>query len=155
MTQRLGWDDLIIKNLPEQDCLKWLSLWTGWVTGRVQPLYMSKFGDWFLRHPDGSTSELSVLEGTHIKLATTPEEFVALMNTPEWQEDHLLSLVVFQLHKIGLVPAEGQCYGFEPPPMLSGKIEAAHAMIMPIGAWQSVCAQLLGSSPTADTPPLK
>jgi hypothetical protein len=147
MAIQLGWDDLVIQNLQKQDCEKWLGHWSGWVNGRVLPLYMSKFGDWFLRHPDGSTSELSVLEGTCGKIASTPDEFMDLVNSQDWQEQHLLSLIVLQLHERNVAPAEGQCYGLAPHPILSGRIDIDHALIMPIGAWQSVCAQILGSGP--------
>jgi hypothetical protein len=147
MAMQLGWADLLIQNLQRQDCEKWLGHWSGWVNGQVLPLYMSKFGDWFLRHPDGSTSELSVLEGTYRTIASTPDEFMGLVNSQDWQEEHLLSLVVFQLHQRNIVPAEGQCYAFAPHPMISGRIDIEHASTMPIGAWQSICAQTLGSEP--------
>ena len=55
---------------------------------------MSKFGDWFLRRPDGGTDELSVIEGTYTSIASTPEEFKSLVNAKNWQETHLLSLQV-------------------------------------------------------------
>ena len=147
MAIRLGWDDLLIQNLQKQDCEKWLGYWSGWVSGKVLPLYMSKFGDWFLRNPDGSTSELSVLDGTYERVASSPDEFMGLVNSQDWQEEHLLSFIVFQLHERNIVPAEGQCYGFTPHPMLSRRIDINDALIMPIGAWQSICAQMLGSGP--------
>jgi hypothetical protein len=147
MTLQLDWNDLLIQNLQTEDCQKWLGYWSGWVRGRVLPVYMSKFGDWFLRHPDGTTSELSVLEGKYSQVATTPDEFISLVNSRDWQEEHLLSLQVFQLHERGVVPAQGQCYGFAPHPILSGRIDIEHALIMAICAWQSICAQTLGSTP--------
>jgi hypothetical protein len=143
MTIQLGWDDLLVRNLPTNECGGWLANWTGFVTGQVLPLCMSKFGDWFLRHPDGSTSELSVIEGTHAKIASTPDDYLTLMNSQQWQEDHLLSLFVYQLHERKLIPAAGQCYGFAPHPRLSGRIDLNHAIIMEIGAWQAVCAATL------------
>lgn len=108
---------------------------------------MSKFGDWFLRHPDGSTSELSVIEGTYSRIASTPDEFTALVNSQEWQEEHLLSRVVYQLHKRKIIPAQGQCYGFLPHPRLLGRLDSSQALIMEIGAWQAVCASFLNAKP--------
>lgn len=93
MTIQLGWNDLLIRNLAPHQCKRSLAHWSGLITGRVVPLYMSKFGDWFLRRPDGSTSELSVIEGTYSKIASTPDEFTALVNSPEWREDHLRGLL--------------------------------------------------------------
>ena len=137
---QLGWDDLLIQDLRIEDCRKWLGQWSGLVSDRMVPLSMSKFGDWFLRLPDGSTCELSVLEGTYSKIASTPDEFTALMNCQEWQEDHLLSLLVYQLHDRQTIPVKGQCYGFVPHPRLSGRIDANQAVIMEVGAWQAICA---------------
>jgi hypothetical protein len=143
MTIQLGWDDLLIRNLPANECERWLGHWSGWITGLVLPLYMSKFGDWFVRHPDGSTSELSVIEGSYSRIASTPDEFMALVNSREWQEDHLLSLFVYQLHERKMVPVHGECYGFAPHPRLSGRLDINQAMIMEIGAWQAICAATL------------
>jgi hypothetical protein len=140
MAIQLGWEDLLIKDLRTEDSQRWLGKWSGLIGGRVAPVYMSKFGDWFLRHPDGSTSELSVIEGTHSMIASTPDEFMALVNAQEWQEEHLLSLLVYGLHERKTIPGQGQCYGFAPHPLLSGRIDIDQAMIMEIGAWQGICA---------------
>ena len=143
MAIQLTWDDLLIQNLAEQDWNRWLRCWSGLVSGKVSPLGMSKFGDWFLRHPDGSTSELSVLDGTYEKIAATAGEFSALLNLPEWQEEHLLSWHLLQLHERHIIPGQGECYAFAPHPLLTGKIEIDHVTVMPIGAWQTMCAQLM------------
>jgi hypothetical protein len=50
------------------------------------------------------------------------------------------SLLVYQLHERQTIPAQGQCYGFAPHPRLSGRIDVNQAMIVEIGAWQSICA---------------
>ena len=147
MALHLGWDDLLISDFSPEDCERWLAHWSGWVTGRVLPLHMSKFGDWFLRHPDGNTSELSVIEGTYSRIASTPDEFTALVNSQEWQEEHLLSRIVYQLHERKIIPAKGQCYGFPLHPRLLGRLDSSQAMIMEIGAWQAVCASVLSARP--------
>jgi hypothetical protein len=65
---------------------------------------------------------------------------LALVNSQEWQEDHLLSLLIYQLHERQTIPTDGQCYGFVPHPLLSGCIDINQVMIMGIGAWQAICA---------------
>ena len=102
---------------------------------------MSKFGDWFLRRPDGGTDELSVIEGKYSSVASTPEEFTSLVNSQAWQEKHLISFQVAQLHERGIIPQVGQCYGFAPHPALTGRIDIERAMIFDIGVWQHICAQ--------------
>ena len=62
----------------------------------------------------------------------------------DWQEQHLLSLLVFALHERNIIPCNGECYGFAPHRALSGKIDIEHVVVTKIGAWQAICAQTLG-----------
>jgi hypothetical protein len=141
MPSKLTWDDLLIQSIPESEGRTWLGYWSGMVGGRVTPVFMSKFGDWFLRRPDGSTDELSVIEGTYSLVAWTPEEFTSLVNTQAWQEEHLLSFQVARLHERGIIPQPGQCYAFAPHPVFLGRIDIDRVMLMDIGVWQHICAQ--------------
>ena len=141
MATKLTWDELLIQSISESDARTWLGYWSGIVSGKAAPIFMSKFGDWFLRRPDGGTDELSVLEGTCQRIASTAEEFATLVNTPTWQERHLLSFNVWQLHERGIIPQQGQCYAFVPHPMFLGRIDIDYVRLMDIGVWQSLCAQ--------------
>lgn len=131
----------MIQNISESNGRDWLGLWQGTIKSKVAPKFMSKFGDWFLQLPDGSTNELSVIEGTYSKIASTPEEFAGLVNTAKWQEEHLMSLIVQQLHDRKIVAQAGQCCAFVPHPVLAGRIDVDSAMLMDIGVWQHICAQ--------------
>ncbi len=141
MATKLTWNDLLIENISDSDSETWLGYWSGMVTGRVAPVFMSKFGDWFLRRPDGGTDELSVIEGTYRTVASTPDEFGSLVNIQTWQEEHLLSLQVAQLHERGIVPSGEQCYAFAPHPVWVGRIDISTVMLMDINVWQHICAQ--------------
>jgi hypothetical protein len=147
MSPKLTWDDLLIQRLAESDVRTWLGYWPGRITGRVTPVFMSQFGDWFLRRPDGGTAELSVIDGTYLEVASTPEEFASLVNTQSWQEQHLLSLQISQLHERGIIPKPGQCFGFAPHPALLGRIDISRAVLMDIGVWQMICAQHFDTQP--------
>jgi hypothetical protein len=144
MPINLTWDDLMIQKFSESDVRTWLGYWSDMVKGRVAPLFMSKFGDWFLKRADGGTDELSVIEGTYCSIASTPEEFTTLVNTREWQEKHLLSFEVWRLHERVIIPQAGQCYAFAPHPALMGKIAIDRVMLMEIGVWQHICARQFG-----------
>jgi hypothetical protein len=150
MSVKLTWDDLLIQDIADSDASKWLGYWSGWVTGRVAPVFMSKFGDWFLRLPDGSTDELSVVEGTYSTVASTPDEFSSLLNSQNWQEVHLLSQQVAQLHERGIIPLPSQCYALAPHPIFSGRIDIDHVMLMDVGVWQNICAQYFFSNDDAE-----
>lgn len=138
---KLTWDDLLIQEIQAADAQQWIEPWSHMLPESFAPVVMSKFGDWFLRRPDGSTDELSVIEGTLRRVASTPEEFIANVNCTEWQEVHLHSSHVAQLHRRGMVPSAGQCYGFAPHPIFTGRIEIKEARIMSIRVWQSIAAQ--------------
>jgi hypothetical protein len=142
MPVKLTWDDLLIQNIAPAEAVRCLGMWGNLVDRRVAPVFMSKFGDWFLRRPDGSTAELSVIEGTFETVAQTPQEFSTLVNTQHWQELHLLSIHVHDLYQRDLIPGPGQCYGFAPHPAFTGKIDVNTAMIVDIPVWQSICAQI-------------
>jgi hypothetical protein len=145
MADKLTWDDLLIQNISEADAETWLGYWSAKINGRVSPVFMSKFGDWFLRRPDGSTIELSVIEGTCSQVASSPEEFASLVNSQSWQEQHLLSCQIVLLHQRGMIPRAGQCYAFVPHPILLGRIDIERVMLMDVGVWQHICAQMFAS----------
>ncbi len=151
MPAKLTWDDLLIQSISHSDARTWLGYWSGMVRGRVAPVFMSKFGDWFLRRPDGGTDELSVIEGACFQVASTPDEFASLVNMPAWQELRLRSAQVAQLHGLGIIPGPGQCYAFAPHPVFAGRIDIDRVMLMDIGVWQHICAQHFGSEPVRTT----
>jgi hypothetical protein len=143
---KLTWNDLIIQNLQPADVEAWIAPWLHLVNGRFSPVFMSKFGDWYLRRADNSIDELSVIEGTLQRVASTPEEFQANVNSVWWQEHHLLSYQVADLHGRGLVPGPGECFGFAPHPIFVGGIDISTARVMSIRVWQSIAAQAFGYS---------
>lgn len=149
MPLRLTWDNLLIQNIGESDARTWLGYWSGWVPGKVAPVFMSKFGDWLLRRPDGSSDKLSVVEGTYSTIASNPEEFSALVNTSQWQEEHLLWFQIRQLHERGIVPQPGQCYAFTPHPVWVGRIDLEQVIVMDIGTWQHICAETFSGQKSA------
>jgi hypothetical protein len=143
LTIQLSWDDLLIQNISVDNAAAWLAQWPDLVAGRCYPLFLSKFGDWFLRRPDGTTELLDVLEGTITTIAKTPAEFDSMLLDVKWQEEKLLSWLVYQLHEDGLIPGNGQCYGLAPHPRLGGPVHRANVMILDIIVWQTICSQIL------------
>ena len=134
-------DDLLVQSISDSDARTWLGYWPGRVAGGAVPVFISKFGDWFLRRPDDGIDKLSVIEGTCSEVASTHQELNSLLKSQAWQREHLFSFEVLQLCERGLVPQRGQCYGFIPHPALSGHINTNHAMPMEIGLWQHICAR--------------
>ncbi|MCP5091007.1 MAG: hypothetical protein GY949_08815, partial [Gammaproteobacteria bacterium] len=81
MATKLTWDDLLIREIDDEIAAGCLREWEFMLDGRFASVGMSKFGDWFLRRPDGSTDELSVIEGTLTRISGSPDEFTTLLNS--------------------------------------------------------------------------
>lgn len=155
MTAKLTWDDLLIQDISNADFARWMQSWSGVISGRIAPAFMNKFGVWFLRRPEGAVDMLDVFTGQVERMAHSYEAFVADVNDRAWQEIYLLSKHVNALHEAGKIPGPGECYALVPHPALGGPnplagnpIDQRIVMIMQIGAWQSICSQVLsGESP--------
>jgi hypothetical protein len=148
---RLAWSDLIIDDISPDQFRNWLAPWAGIVVGRVSPLFLNKFGFFFLRRPEGHVEVLDVFTGQLDRAADSYDNFVREVNEEWWQEVYLLSELVFQLHAAGKVPGPGQCYAIGPHPTLGGPnpvngdtIDPKFVMVMDVVVWQSLCAQMLG-----------
>jgi hypothetical protein len=147
---RLTWDDLLIQDISPDQFRDWLSPWHGVVTGRVAPAFVSKFGFWFLRRPEGHVEVLDVFAGQLERVADSYDDLIRQANEQRWQEAFLFSELVYELHRADKVPGMGQCYAIVPHPVLGGPnpangdaIDPQLVMVMDMPLWQSICAQLL------------
>jgi hypothetical protein len=144
----LGWDDLLIQDVADDDIERWIAEWRGIVAGPIAVAFLNKFGVWFLRRPDGPVDMLDVFSGDVERVADTYEALVANVNDPAWQEVYLLSKLVYELRESGAVPGPGECYAVVPPapfggpnPMAGDVVTASQVMVMRVEAWQAICAQ--------------
>jgi hypothetical protein len=143
----LTWHDLIIEDITPEQFQQWIEPWTGIVTGRIAPAFLSKFGAWFLRRPEGHVEMLDVFTGTLERMADRYEDFVAEVNQQWWQEVYLLSELVLRLHDAGKIPGPGQCYALAPHPALGGPnplngdaLDLRLIMVVDIVVWQGICS---------------
>jgi hypothetical protein len=147
---KLTWSDLLVDDITPEEFARWIAPWTGFITGRIAPAFLNKFGVWFLRRPDGPVDMLDVFTGEVERLAETYDAFMADVNDVSWQERYLASRTVFDLCQSGLVPGPKQCYAIAPPaimggpnPMVGDRVLAEQVVLMEVGTLQSLCAQLL------------
>ncbi len=142
MKARLSWDDLLI----EAAALDVRTLEHGWAWlldwRDFHAIAASKFGDWFLARADDTVYMLDGIEGALVKVASSSQEFQALVNMREKQEQWLLSELVLTLHEEGVVPAAGQCYSFKLPLVLGGKAESSNVELCDLQVWMSLCGQI-------------
>jgi hypothetical protein len=153
----LTWDDLIIEQINSQQFQKWIEPWKGVVVGRVAAAFLSKFGTWFLRRPEGHVEMLDVLTGTVHRMADSYEDFIREDNQPQWQEVYLLSELVLRLHEAGKVPSPSQCYALAPHPALGGPnpsngdaIDPRFVLLMDVFVWQEICSQVVSKRTLSD-----
>jgi hypothetical protein len=148
MTPKLTWADLFLSG-PEIDFSQLLSCWPQHSFGRIRPIGLSAFGDCYFECSDGSVCVLDTLDGNVRAVAKSFFEFSSLMNSPQWQEENLLSLLVSELHARGISRGSGQVFGFAPHPAFVGKIDLDRVMPLDAYVWHSICAQTFAQVPNS------
>ncbi len=149
----LTWADLLIDTITPDEFGEWIGHWAGFVEGTAAPAFLTKFGHWFLRRPDGPVDMLDVYDGSVARVAASYETFIAEVNQPWWQEVYLLSELVARLHAEGTVAGPGQCYALPHPavggpnPMNDEPIETRFVTVMDAGLWQMLCARFVQGPP--------
>ena len=150
---KLTWADLLIQEAEPTELSACLAAWAFLLSGQVSPIFLNRFGSWFLRRPDDSVDMLDVLGGAVTRVAPTFEAFSSRVNTVDWQEEHLLSRQVFTLHEAGVVASGSQCYGVPhpghgfPDPRVEGGLKLDFVRLTSLVVWQSLCRQALGGPP--------
>lgn len=139
---RLSWPD-IFTSAQELNFPELLAYWPSTVSGRLQPIGASAFGDLYFQRPNGNVERLDVLEGGVHIVATSPGDFQANMNSQQWQESNLLTEGVALLLERGLKRGAGQFFAFAPHPSFAGKIDWSRVMPLDAKIWHSICAQAL------------
>jgi hypothetical protein len=147
---RLTWEDLLI----QPDAFDWpavLGEWSDFVTGRVRPVFLNRFGGWFLERASGEVICFDILSGDIEVMAPSRDAFTAEVNRQAWQEALLCSKLVAQLHQHGMKPGPAECYAINPHPAIGGPnpwsvdtIDPARVQVMSVRVWQSLCRQILG-----------
>ncbi|QYG08913.1 DUF1851 domain-containing protein [Janthinobacterium sp. PAMC25594] len=121
--------------------------WPGLVLGEIRPIGASVFGDLFFERRSGEVTKLDVLKGGMHLIAISFQQFAEVMNSPEWQEEHLLSQSVALLKEKGVSRAPSQFFGFAPHPSFTGKTDWSRVKSLDAVVWHSICAQMLDVTP--------
>lgn len=152
--RQLTWADLLIQDLTPAQFSAWIEPWRQRIGGQVSPLFLNMFGQWFLRRPEGHVDFFDVFSGQLKTIAPTHETFAGCVNDGGWQEEYLLSKVVFMRHEAGKVPTAGECYALAPHlhfggpnPSKGENIDPRFVLTMDVTIWQSLCAQALQYPP--------
>ena len=106
------------------------------------PLFLTAFGDWILGSPDGSIHLLDIIEGQVTKIAENNIEFNRLKETTKKKDEWFLESLVLGLVNQNILLKPGECYGFEIPPILGGKIEIGNVRPFLIAVYEAITGQI-------------
>jgi len=113
---------------------------------------VNRFGDLFFVLDDGAVLWLDVRSGQLTRLADTREAFAALLDVGDYAEQWLHLSLVDACVEAGLVPAEGQCYGFRQPLELGGSATVGNVEVLGLAVHYALLAELRRRARTAAGP---
>jgi hypothetical protein len=140
---KLTWQDLIVDNVSADEAARWLADWEWLGVGKIAPIFLSRFGNWFFQRPDGSVHMLGITDATVEQVAPDFSQFQAAVNTQEWQEKYLCSALVVAYRRDGIVALDRQVIGFVPHPVHVESLRTCKPMVFDMPVWQSICGQTL------------
>ena len=104
-----------------------LNIWWGFFSKAYRLVGVSLFGDCFLQDFSGEIDMLDLVAAKIRTIASCPEEFGALIDQPEYQQEWLLADLVRALDP--LRPEVGQCFAFRTPPILGGELAPGNVIV--------------------------
>lgn len=107
----------------------WKALLSGWleILPRSFTLWMvNRFGDLFVVLDDDSVLMLDVGIGRLKRLANSRGHFTALMDVGDNANNWLMIPLVKACVASGMILGPNQCYGYDIPPILSGRYEVGN-----------------------------
>ena len=121
----------------EFDAPRLLAHWSWRVPQHLRPLFLSTFGDWFLRDADDHVHMFDLVASQLRQVADSQVEFEALLELEEYRREWLMSHLVEQLRQLGVTRPRGQCYAFLRPPILGGELSANNIYLLDLALYQS------------------
>jgi hypothetical protein len=140
---KLSWSDLIIDNVTADEAASWLTDWEWLGLGRIAPLFLSRFGNWFFQKPDGSVHWLEITEAMIEQVAPDFTRFQSMVNAQDWQEQYLYSALVLAYRHQGIVATNRQVIGLAPHPAFVESLDSCQPMVFDMRVWQSLCGQTM------------
>lgn len=115
-----------------------LSTWS-WRLDRPDyiPLFLSLFGDWFLRDNRGLVYMLDLVAGQIKLIADSETEFMANLEDEEYQREWLMAHLASALSGADVVRTDTQCFAFRTPPMLGGTLSPDNVLSWDLEAYQN------------------
>lgn len=144
----LPWTSLVIDDLTPSTRRAWFEPWVELV-GPATPIFLSKFGWWFLQRPAGHIDVYDVFTGKAERIAEDAEAFARDSTQFWWHETFLLSHLVRELVAAGKTTQPDECYAV-PHPALGGvnpaeldQFDVETVRVVPVQEWLETCLQAL------------
>lgn len=128
--------------LSEVDAPHLLSCWAWLVEVPVEPIALTRFGNWFVSCADGAVRRLSILEGSFDLACASVGEFHTRKGEDQQLLDWFHDGMVYSAFRTGLVPAKGEGLGYRIPPILGGSLDRENVTVVSMASWQMFMAQL-------------
>src|SRR5262245_46136789 len=113
-----------------------LAHWAWRIPQHLEPLFLSTFGDWFLRDADDHVRMFDLVAGELKQIADSRPEFEGLLELEDYQREWLMSHLVETLQRSGISRGRGQCYAFRTPPILGGALAVSNVVAWDLAAYQ-------------------
>lgn len=138
------------------DLPRLLEEWRWLVPFDHTPLFVSVLGDWVFRSANGSIWVLSMLEGTHRKIAQNERQFQELERSERWMAGTFLAGWQDVAAGCGLLPSESECLGWNVHPLVGGTVTPDNLQVFDMARYQAMMGQLHRQlQRSATTPALK
>ena len=108
----------------------------------VAPWLVSRFGDLFFVDELGVVNWLNISDGELIEVASSEEEFIALLEVEDNAADWFQMVFVDELSESDRKLGPGQCYAFKTLPVLGGEYDAANIHIVSVSGYWQYCGQI-------------
>jgi hypothetical protein len=122
------------------------------------PWVLSRFGELFLREPDGRIGMLQVSGFRYEIVAQHKLDFQEWLENPDKMSEWFLAPLVDRLVALGKSLTDGRCYSFITPLGMGGTLSQENVMVIPIqehfGLWGEVFRQV-NDLPEGSQPILK
>jgi hypothetical protein len=138
------WGDLLAP-LTELDVPRVLGSWSWLIDRAVEPLDLSRFGDWFLLDAEGQVLMLDILEGTFEPVCATVAEYQSRKSSRRQRDTWFSEGMVSALHRTGLHPGPTQGFGYRGPPILGGSLGKENIVVVEVASWQLFMSTLHGA----------
>jgi hypothetical protein len=133
----------------DQKMAEMISFWSWLTTENLTPVFMTKFGDWFLANDQSRVLFLDLLEGNLRDLGISTEEIQRDTVFERFESEFSVGWIEVCLsHNLLLAP--NQCYGWKVPPLLGGEFSLSNIQVFGSRVYQSLNAQIhqqLSTSP--------